>query len=478
MGYAVELGKVAAGLGAVLALATGCDAVSGIDGFSVEEWKSIKDMEPIPADLPPPNPFNHRSGEEALARFGQMLFFETELSEAIKVPGPTGMVGETGKFGCVTCHDTKYFTDSRPLLLSQGADHIEQHNTPTLVNVGWWDWYLWTGLFDSLMMHGCYGTLQEATPLAYIHYVYKKYRDTYNALFATRPDGSLTEDALPSALDPDAPDASRFPPSGAPGFPGAPPGPYEMMTVQDQMLLDKFRTNIARAFDAYPRRLITHNSPFARYVKGDYSALEPAQKRGLRLFIGKAACNDCHRGPLLSDQKFHNIGVPTPLGQMPDTGRASVLPLQLLPAFGPGSFNLFNGAGPYSDDPDYGKQRFMKLDQENCSSHDAFGTCVPADSTVGTFRTAMLLNVAETAPYFHTGEAATLEDVVRHYNQGGGPDGSFAGTKAPQLRPLGLSDAEIADLVAFLNSLTGEFDDPSYACDPHNPMCPVPPPSM
>jgi len=113
----------------------------------------------------------------------------------------------------------------------------------------------------------------------------------------------------------------------------------------------------------------------------------------------------------------------------------------------------------------------MDLDKDTCASHDAMGACVPDDSTVGTFRTAMLLNVAETAPYFHTGEAATLEDVVRHYNQGGGPDGSFAGTKSPRLRPLGLSDGEIADLVAFLNSLTGEFDDATFACDPHKPGC-------
>ena len=453
-------------LGAAFAVVVGgvagCSALDDVDGFSPEEWKDVLELEPLAKPMPP-SLFNNRYNDPKLARFGQKLFFETELAEAIKVPGPSGNVGDTGKIGCITCHDTKYFTDSRPLLLSQGADHIEQHNTPTLANVAWWDWYLWMGLFDSLMMHGCFGTLQEATPLAYAHYVYKKYRAEYEDLFPN--------DLLDPALDPAAPDAARFPPSGAPGFPGAPPGPYEMMTVEDQMYIDKLRTNIARAFDAYPRHLVTRNSPFEKYIHGDHDALAPAQKRGLRLFIGKAACNDCHYGPLLSDQKFHNIGVPTPLGQMPDPGRAGVLPFQILPAFGPGSFNTFNGAGPYSDDPELGAKRIKALDDNNCKPHTAMEPCVPKDEVVGTFRTAMLLNIAETAPYFHTGEAQTLEDVVRHYNQGGGPLGSYAGTKSPRLRPLGLSDGEIGDLVAFLNSLTGEFEEPDFACDPHKPGC-------
>jgi len=52
-------------------------------------------------------------------------------------------------------------------------------------------------------------------------------------------------------------------------------------------------------------------NPKARYVRGNYTELEPSAKRGLRLFIGKAACNECHYGPVLSDDKFHNIGVPS-----------------------------------------------------------------------------------------------------------------------------------------------------------------------
>ena len=72
------------------------------------------------------------------------------------------------------------------------------------------------------------------------------------------------------------------------------------------------------------------------------------------------------------------------------------------------------------------------------------------------FRTPTLLNVAETAPYFHSGLAKTLEEVVWFYNQGGGSVGTFAGKKSPEIRPLGLTEDEVQDLVEFLQSLTGK----------------------
>jgi cytochrome c peroxidase len=99
-------------------------------------------------------------------------------------------------------------------------------------------------------------------------------------------------------------------------------------------------------------------------------------------------------------------------------------------------------------------------------ANTATGVCTQYDASYeGSFRTPMLLNVANTGPYFHTGALATLRDVVNHYNKGGGPDGSYAGTKSPRLRPLGLTDAEVGDLVAFLESLTGDPPDPNWMCD-------------
>ena len=447
-----------------------CHAISGDDGFSDEEWKEIKRIEPLSTPRPD-SLFNRMADDEELARFGQALFFETDLAEPSRTDGPRAKIGEAGKFGCVTCHDTKYFTDSS-MVISQGGDRYEQHNSPTLTNVAYWDWYLWMGLFDSLFMHGNYGTGQEASPLGYAHYIYKKYKVEYERLF----------EPLPAALADDSPEKDRFPPVGSPGpgIPGVPPTPYDTMTDADKVTIDKIRANVARAFEAYPRRLITRNSPFENYIHGDEQALSPEQKRGLRLFIGKAACTDCHNGPLLSDQKFHNIGIPTPFGQMPDTGRAGILFLQFIPPdLGPGTWNAFSGAGPYSDNPALGKDRLDALQARDCVQPvDPVKGCVARDELVGAFRTPTLLNIAETAPYFHTGGAKTLEEVVRHYNQGGGAPGTFAGTKSARLRPLGLTNEEISDLVAFLTSLTGEFAEPSFAGPPENPKPPLPPAMM
>jgi cytochrome c peroxidase len=110
-------------------------------------------------------------------------------------------------------------------------------------------------------------------------------------------------------------------------------------------------------------------------------------------------------------------------------------------------------------------------------------TCITANATTGvcmkypdeqegSFRTPSLINVAMTGPYFHTGLYNTLRDVVQHYNQGGAPTGTFAGTKSPRIRPLGLSDGEVDDLVEFLKTLTGDLPDVDWSCDPSLPTLP------
>jgi cytochrome c peroxidase len=77
----------------------------------------------------------------------------------------------------------------------------------------------------------------------------------------------------------------------------------------------------------------------------------------------------------------------------------------------------------------------------------------PAD--LGAFRTGSLRNVTESAPYMHTGGLATLRDVIAFYNRGGDESG-FVGTKDVRMKPLGLSESDIDDLVEFLGTLTGE----------------------
>lgn len=159
---------------------------------------------------------------------------------------------------------------------------------------------------------------------------------------------------------------------------------------------------IAKAISAFERTLVTPNSPYDRYMMGDKSALSASQKRGLAIFQGKGRCVVCHNGFLLSDEGYHNLGVPQSGTLSVDVGRYAV-------------------------------------------THDL--------SDQGRFRTPSLRNVALTAPYMHDGSFRTLNQVVDFYDRGGGKS-PFA--KDALIVPLHLSKENKADLVSFLQSLSGE----------------------
>jgi cytochrome c peroxidase len=182
------------------------------------------------------------------------------------------------------------------------------------------------------------------------------------------------------------------------------------------------------------------DSAFDRYLGGDRHALPDAARAGMELFYGKAGCAECHAGPLMSDQEFHALA---------------------LPHFGPGRTRRFD---PYVRD--VGRMA------ETNRLEDAYR-----------FRTPMLRNVALTGPWGHNGAYATLEGIVRHHLnplssfQAWGPDmvslprdDRFADIDFIALQddrerarlkarvdiaPLALEDAEVAELIAFLNALTG-----------------------
>ena len=180
------------------------------------------------------------------------------------------------------------------------------------------------------------------------------------------------------------------------------------------------------ALAAFLKTITSRNAPIDRSLKGDTSALTPEAREGLALFQGKAGCIQCHNGALLSDQKFHALGVP----ENPDI---FANPLRHI------TFRRFfrtlgaPNAGNYRDDPGlYGVTK-DQLDR-------------------GKFRTPSLREVSRTAPYMHNGSLATLEDVVAFYDRGGGQHQN----KSPLLRPLGLTAAEKRALVEFLKSLAGD----------------------
>ncbi len=190
-------------------------------------------------------------------------------------------------------------------------------------------------------------------------------------------------------------------------------------------------SNAWKAIAAFERTLVQTDTPFDKFMRGDMSALSDQQKRGMALFTGKANCIECHNGALFSDQKFYNIGVP-PSDIWDDNGLAQI------------TFRYEQYAKGVTE----AMYRTIKDD-----AGLYYRTKEKAD--IGKFRTPSLRYTAYTAPYMHNGSFFDLAEVVDFYNEGGGAN-EFAATKTKLLKPLGLSDEEKEDLVAFIESLSGD----------------------
>ncbi len=422
-----------------------------VDVFSAAEFTKVKTFGPLGA--PPADSTNKYADSAAAAAFGQRLFYEKAYAGALTVGndgtnGALGAVGDKGKVACASCHDgSNWYIDTRskPGNVSLGVKYTAR-NAPSLVNASYYKWNSWSGKEDSQWYQGANGCESGANfggnRLSYAHVVYAKYKADYNALFPT---------PLDAALDPAAADAARFPPAGKPKAAMTDPdGPWETMAAADQTIVNTIMANCGKALAAYDRKIVSRNAPIDKYIGGDYTALSAAAKRGLKLFIGKAACDGCHSGSTFTDQDFHVTGVAQMVGPnvpMTDNGRFDDVPKTL--------GNTWNGAGAFSDDQAAGAAKLAGLAQ--------------VDAQKGQFRTKSLRHVATTAPYFHNGSMATLEDVVAFYNMGGAASG-FAGTKDPKMVPLNLTAAEQADLVAFLKEgLQGEAVPAQYGMDTSAP---------
>jgi cytochrome c peroxidase len=155
---------------------------------------------------------------------------------------------------------------------------------------------------------------------------------------------------------------------------------------------------IVKALAAYLREKVSTDAPWDRHERGDARAVSRDAVRGYALFMGKGRCATCHSPPFYGNTTFYNIGL--------EAGKAK---------------------------PDPGRFNVTKDEVDR-----------------GAFKTPSLRSVALGAPYFHDGSAATLEAAVRYMAGGGNPDPN----KSALLTPAGLSDVEIRQVVAFLETLT------------------------
>ncbi|GAA5181244.1 cytochrome c peroxidase [Niveibacterium umoris] len=394
---------------------------SGADGWSKDEMAalaslSLKRLPPVPVD--PSNAFERLP---AAVDLGRRIFSDARFSR-------------NGAVSCASCHDPqKQFQDGLPV--GRGVGTGSRRSMP-IVGAGYSTWLFWDGRKDSLWSQAL-GPLEDAaehggnrTRLA--RRLASNYRKEYEAVFGKMPslDG-LPEDAGPKG--------------GA-----AENAAWARMSTRQREDVSRIFANVGKAIAAYEKSLKYEPTRLDRYIDTVLSGQTATQEslrtdevRGLRLFIGKAQCVTCHNGPLLTDQQFHNTGVPQRDVARPDRGRAD--------ATGKVRDDEFNCLGPFSDaQPSQCQElRFMVSDD-------------PA--LEGAFKTPGLRGIAQRAPYMHAGQFATLEQVVRHYiaaphaavgrselthRHGGKIDSA----KHVERAPIELTDTEVADLVAFLGTL-------------------------
>lgn len=376
---------------------------------------SITALTPLPAD-----PSNRYGDDPRAAALGHQLFFEERLSG-------------NGKVSCATCHSpTRDFQDAKPL--ADGVGRTARRTMP-VAGTAYSPWLFWDGRADSQWAQAL-GPLESAVEhggnrTRYARVVAEAYRDAYTAVFGALPDLSGAPlDAGPVA-DPAWEAAWRHLPNGR------------------RDAISRVYANIGKAIAAYERTIGFAPSRFDHFVDAELagrphtaqSAFSNDELAGLRLFIGKGNCVNCHNGALFTDNHFHNTGVAASRAvASPDSGRA-VGVHQLLKA-------EFNCTSRYSDAKadDCAELRFAVTD---------------GDELLRAYKTPTLRNAAARGPYMHAGQLATLTSVVEHYSRAPRPP---FGTS--ELKPLHLSAAEQRQLMAFLQTLTGPLSAPAGLLEP------------
>lgn len=356
----------------------------------------------------PPDPSNRYADNLQAATFGRKLFFDTRFSS-------------NGGVACATCHLPNHlFQDGKPLSTGVGTTH---RRAMTIIGSAYSPWLFWDGRKDSLWAQAL-GPLESPVEhggnrTQYAHLIAQYYRSDYEALFGPLPD--LTY--LPASAGPVAePNAKAA---------------WAALVEADRQAVTRIYVNMGKAIAAYERLLTPGPARFDRYVEALLNndkttmaaTLTPDEVAGLRLFIGKANCTQCHNGPLFTDNHFHNTGVPSAPGLPEDTGRA--LGAKQVQA------DEFNCLSSYSDGQpeDCAELRFMTTEGEEL---------------LRAFKPPSLRNVAERGPFMHAGQFATLEEVLAHYNAAPAAPAGHA-----EVHPLALNDQEIQQLIAFLHSLDG-----------------------
>ncbi len=337
-----------------------------VDGqWSANQWALISEIKTPGA--PPADPTNEKADDVAAAAFGKALFSDQTLS-------PSNMVS------CATCHQFAKGT-ADGLAQSQGVGHVDR-NAPAIALASFARWQFWDGRADSQWAQatGPFEAAKEfgSTRLFVAHQIYANYKPQYEAVWTKYPLPDLT-------------DMLRFPSSGMPGVPA-----YDAMATADKDAITRILVNVGKSIAAYERTFRVQPTKLDTYATGDFAALSGDEKKGLGTAL-KVGCFQCHWGPRLTDDAFHNTRFPT--GKQDgtaDPGRTAVVT------------NVLSGqlisSSVYSDAP---------------AAHSGITHLVAGGPLVGAFRTPTLRGITESAPYGHGGNLTAFADVVKLYGNAG-----------------------------------------------------------
>lgn len=392
------------------------------DEWSAQEKATIASMQLKQAGPRPADPSNAYEGNPHAATLGRALFNDPRLSG-------------NGKVSCASCHAAQaQFQDGRKLGQGLGTG---QRRTMPVMGASHAPFLFWDGRKDSLWSQAL-GPLEDPAEhggnrVAFVQVLSQHYAPQYEAVFGPMP--ALGK--LPRAASPNGTSDER--------------AAWQALSPASRDAVNRAFANLGKAIAAYERQVSYGESRFDRYAAavagGDgraQAALTQQEVRGLRLFLGKGQCATCHNGPLMTDQAFHNTGVPPLNPASPDRGRADAIAKLLR--------DEFNCLGKYSD-----------AGPGQCGELQFLSTSDPAQ--LGAFRTPSLRNVADRAPYMHAGQFVTLHEVVAHYARSpkaatGHSELAQPGEKHADRQAIRLSAADIQDLAAFLGTLSGPVVQP------------------
>lgn len=308
-----------------------------------------------------PSPTNAVADDDRAAQLGRLVFFDKRMSL-------------DGTVACASCHDPLAgFSDPRQLSLGVELRPGGRHSMP-ITAVAMQRALFWDGRADSLWSQPLQAIESDKemdfTRSDVALFIAQNYAVDYQALFGPLPD------------------LSAIPPRAKPGE-----ASWDALSSTQQDAVQRIFANTGKVLEAYQRRITCIDTRFDRWTRGELELTSDERSAAAR-FVHQG-CIDCHAGPAFSDGKFHNIGIGS-LTKEPDRGAFS--------ASDQVAMDVFNGAGPYSDDVARGALLLDEL------------AAIPRP--LGAFRTPSLRGVTQRKSFGHLGHHKDLDDFINDvYNE-------------------------------------------------------------